>query len=102
MMNPQAQNEKRDPGCPAGCSRCAGWSRLGEDAPSSLQGWRLSLASAGAFLLPPAAALVGILIAGRGAEAQVIGAAAGMAAGVVVTRILQRVLRRSGTEAEAR
>lgn len=101
MMDPEAQNAKRDPACLAGCSRCAGWSRLSEDVPGGLHGWRLSLASAGAFLLPPALALVGILIAGMGAGAQVIGAAAGMAAGVFITRVLQRVLRRSGTEAEA-
>lgn len=75
---------------------CGGCVRCGPTAPrtteGSLRGWRVALSAAGAFLLPPASALVGALLVGRGEGEQFLGAMGGMLLGIALAAIGARAL----------
>jgi len=84
--------DRQSQSCGGGCSKCGG---AADEAPApEVAGWRLVAMTAGVFLVPPAAAMVGALVVGGSETGQFIGAMAGLALGVAVAAGTARLLRR--------
>jgi uncharacterized membrane protein YuzA (DUF378 family) len=77
--------------CP-GCKQDHG--APGYQVPGGLEGGRLAIAAAGAFLAPLLAAVVGAIVAGP--SARTIGAIVGLAGGVAVMALVAHLVNRHG------
>lgn len=109
---------KMKPNCPANCTMC-GPSQASEEGPAQWQsaheqaaagaelgGWRLLWRAGGAFVLPVASGLAGLVLAGDGEMRRfvglTIGLGGGMAAAVLVSRLVRGRSRADGTDAKER
>jgi len=84
--------------CRAGCPTCPGTGG-NDESHAGLCGWRLAAAAAAVFLVPPALAIAGSLVAGPTTAARSAGAAVGLAVGAAAAVLVARLTRRTGKEA---
>ncbi len=96
-QQPQVTSQDTDTkACPANCQTCSTSGpdeSLGDQQGELMTGWRFGSASAGVFLLPLIAAVVGASVVSP--ALQLLGGLAGLALGTVITTIAARLLTRS-------